>query len=82
MQIICLKRKEVSLDLPGGSFVSSKARLSCQNPLGLSSRERGRYDLQMITFGGTKNEGNIADTHAPGALLFIKSDYPNWWDKM
>ena len=34
--------------------------ISCQNPLGLSSRERGRYDLQTIISGGVKNEGNIA----------------------
>jgi hypothetical protein len=44
-----------------GFFWFSKARVSCQNPLGLSSRERGRYDLQTIIFWGMKHEGNIAD---------------------
>jgi hypothetical protein len=32
-----------------------KASISCQNPLRLSSRESGRYDLQMISFRRFRN---------------------------
>ena len=42
-----------------------KAEHGCQDPLGLSSRERGRYDLQTIIFGEMKNKGNIAELGPP-----------------
>jgi hypothetical protein len=34
--------------------------ISCQNPHRLSSRESGRYDLQMITFQRFRNATFIA----------------------
>jgi len=39
-----------------------KARLSCQNQLGLSGRKRGRYGLEIVAFQTLKNATVIADS--------------------
>jgi hypothetical protein len=52
-----------------GVFLVLNSESILQNPLGLSSRERGRYDLQTIIFGRMKNEGNIAVNMKKGVRL-------------
>jgi hypothetical protein len=46
------------------------------------NKEMSLFDLQTVGFLDLKNARSIADTHTPEPLLFIKSDYPNWGDKM
>ncbi len=40
-------------------------QISCQNPLRPSSPKKGRYDVQMMTFGRFRKGGVIAEIERP-----------------
>ena len=51
---------EETTPIRGNLWKTRKASIACQNPLGLSSRETGRYDLQIAAFQTLKNARSIA----------------------
>jgi len=48
--------------------------ISCQNRLGISGRERDRYDLQTVIFAEMKSGGNIANMWPALIDITIQAD--------
>jgi len=45
----------------GGAFSPVKVRISCQIPLLSKAKEKGRFDLQTVSFLASKNAPKIAE---------------------
>jgi hypothetical protein len=62
LTIYLAQSKEGTVDGLHSIIGNAEGKVACQTPPRLSSREIGRYGLQIVKFPGVKNEGKISET--------------------